>query len=131
MITTNSRLPSVPQMRQGEDTLLADGQAYRLTEQKGEAREIKQPTTCVVTGGRFQRAVHRPNPSERSEAMNLLHLFRLENTFRTPSQINTNAKQGNTDRCVSMKPVRGGSNIVTDSRGRKYQRRSDGWRRVK
>ena len=48
MITTNSRLPSVPQMRQGEDTLLADGQAYRLTEQKGEAREIKQPTTYVV-----------------------------------------------------------------------------------
>ena len=63
--------------------------------------------------------------------MDLLHLFRLENTFRTPLQINTNAKRGNTGRCVSMKPVRPGSNIVTDSRGRKYQRRSDGWRRVK
>jgi len=48
MTTTNSRLSSVPQMRQGKDTLLTDGQAYHLTERKGEAREIKQPTTYVV-----------------------------------------------------------------------------------
>lgn len=52
------------------------------------------------------------------------------NGKRAAWQIKHARKQGTTRDCQPLKPT-GERGMAVDSRGRKYQLRSDGWRRIK